>query len=1180
MLIVRYGILPRINDLRPQIEQHLSRSLDIRLTIGDLTADWSGLNPTLSIHDLKVDDAEGLPVLNVPNAFALVSWRSILAMDLQLSRLEINGVSLVAARREDGTFALAGHTLSSFEQDRLELSSNVLAVRWLLKQGQIIVRDATLRWHDHQRQAPELVLSNVNIALANGLFSHRLTISATPPAMLGKSVEMVMRDDHVLSRLGRMADRHAEIFVEVDDIDPQAWTPWLDVPAISGRYAARSWIDIQQGRLGQAVLDLAGKKIGVGVQTDQPGGGFFAQDAQVRVTGWLSDILPPTQSPLILRSQDAAGVNITVKAGGVHLDSQYFEPAVLQVGRVDVAGHVSRTKDERLSVSLSRALVVGPDVQVSLQGGWREGGDSAAGIADMTGTLSQLSMPALYRYLPTAVPSEARVWLRDALVQGKVGQASLVLNGDLTHFPFNTPGAKGQFRMAGDFHGLTVEYAPGHDSVPGWPAIMAAEGSVTIDKMAFDALAVSGTLAGSKGERIPLQRLDVKIDDMELDQNAVIQLETHADAQSYLAVVQNSPITERVGAALEGLRLTGDWVVPIKVELNLAQPDLMKVQGRVKIAGGSLSTGQELLKFENIDGTVEFSEKDIRTSDLRAKFLGGDISVQGSLSDAKAGMQIDGAISSASLKGLSDAKMLAALDGRTRYRARLSQNGNEGIDLQLSSTLEGLSIALPAPLGKTAVQKQPLAIQWTSTRRRNDARQQLIFKLGDALNGKLERFTSARSGPYFSRVAIGVGTTAELPESGLAVDVTLDKLVWDDWKEFVDQLAAAPDPSTKNVGAIFPRTERVRLRSPLLAWSDINLTNVDILATQPEKDHWIAKLDSKETTGTVSWHEASGALAGRVVASFSKLVIGDAVTSEEEPPRIQSINEDQWADIPAVDLTIDDFTLYGSRLGSVRLRGSNAERGERWNIEQLDIKNPFATMTGEGLWRLKGPSRGIALDTRIEMSDLGKLSTFMGYQERVNGGEGTISAKINWGNFPWVFSFADMTGTAEMNLKKGVFVHVDSRAARLLELLSLQSLQRLFRLDFRPGNEFRDGFPWSEISGKFVIANGDVSTQDLLVASPITEVSLVGTSSLTKKTWDMQANVKPIFDMSGAAVATGFAVNPLVGLGALVTNFLLRNPIERALTAKYAVKGPWDDPQLTPIEDPAPAPQAPVPAGG
>ena len=274
-----------------------------------------------------------------------------------------------------------------------------------------------------------------------------------------------------------------------------------------------------------------------------------------------------------------------------------------------------------------------------------------------------------------------------------------------------------------------------------------------------------------------------------------------------------------------------------------------------------------------------------------------------------------------------------------------------------------------------------------------------------------------------------------------------------------------------------------------------------------------------------------------------------------------------------MDISIDDFTLFGSRLGSLRLIGANTERGSIWNISNLEIKNPHSTLSASGQWRLSGDQRGIKLNTDLAITDLGKLSSFMGYPDKVQGGSGSVKADIDWLNFPWVFSYEGMAGTADIALKEGVFVHVNSRSARLLELLSLQSLQRILSFNFRPGNEFQNGFPWESISGKFVIDRGVAKTDDLTVSSPVASILLSGDSDLTRKTWNLSADVKPRFDMSGSAVATGFLVNPLVGVSALVTQFLLRNPIERAMTAKYNVRGPWDDPTLIPLDIPVPNPK-------
>jgi len=149
-----------------------------------------------------------------------------------------------------------------------------------------------------------------------------------------------------------------------------------------------------------------------------------------------------------------------------------------------------------------------------------------------------------------------------------------------------------------------------------------------------------------------------------------------------------------------------------------------------------------------------------------------------------------------------------------------------------------------------------------------------------------------------------------------------------------------------------------------------------------------------------------------------------------------------------------------------------------------------------------------------------------------------------------------------VELKEGVFDHVNSRSARVLELLSLQSINRLFSLNVNPDETFAKGFPWNSIEGSFKIDKGVVDTQNLIISSPVAVISMKGGSNLAKETWDLNAEVRPNLDLSGTAVATGFIINPLVGLGALVGQYLLRKPVEAALSARYRVTGLWEDPHI------------------
>jgi len=98
--------------------------------------------------------------------------------------------------------------------------------------------------------------------------------------------------------------------------------------------------------------------------------------------------------------------------------------------------------------------------------------------------------------------------------------------------------------------------------------------------------------------------------------------------------------------------------------------------------------------------------------------------------------------------------------------------------------------------------------------------------------------------------------------------------------------------------------------------------------------------------------------------------------------------------------------------------------------------------------------------------------------------------------------------------------------------------------------------------GDMSIESGVADTRNLTVASTVATISMQGGANIVNETWGLDAEVKPNLDMSGTAIASGFVVNPLVGLTALIGQYLLRNPVEKALAINYSVTGPWDSPKI------------------
>lgn len=1174
MLGVRYLMLPHINTWRPEIERRLSDALGAQVTMGEIAASWSGLNPSLALENLRLRDrTTNQELLYVPDAFAVVSWRSLFALDIRLRQLEINGVHLSASRRTDGLFVLAGSVLDAQSDEKVSFSANTPALRWLLTQGEIVVRNATFAWDDQFRSAPELVIAGIDFSISNSIFRHQLRISGSLPPELGSSLELVARIDNFLNPLASTEQGEAEIYIEINDALPSAWQPWLDMPNIQGRFATRMWMKMSSGHFGRADIDVAGVNVMLSLDGDDPTS-IHADKLQMHFSGWFGDLLPEKKWPIFDRSSTRMGASFSLTSEAFALESNLFEPRKVVIGNVKANTQWSLNDHQKLYLNVTRLNIESDALNAELHGTWTQGQDTSPGIVDLAGTIGKADPTKLYQYVTTQANTETREWLRRALQGGTVSQLALTLQGDLLNFPFNAPAKEaGIFRLEGQLNDLVVDYDLTDPNQPRWPALTIANGRVEMNKLGLSIKSDQAHIMGMHGRPMQISGFEFSAPNLEFNPNMSIRLNSFSLAQDYLAVLRRTPAAHALGFEVDTIEIKGQASMPLAVDFNFHEQRTTMVKGQFKLADASAALSKEGIPVEKINGLIDFTDEMLVVKELRGEALGGPVTLSGEWGSSKRSLAVQGELTTIASEKHQNLSALLAVTGRTHYQADIKGTETGSLDLEVRSSLEGLAIKLPPPLGKSATQKRPLSVRLQSTRNSKADRTSLTFSLANLLNGRFEHTPNRRGQPYFSRGAVVMGGAAVLPASGFSVNLGLDRVIWDDWKALTDQLTApSKQPASPSTSTLFPELTQLRVRSPEFVFAELTLHQLDLMLSKTKAKKWSARLESRETQGVASWATGAGGVVGPVVAKFSKLSVGTEGTSAGEPPKTEVIDDKQWSSMPAIDLTVDDFTLYGSRLGTLHLVGDNTDNGSSWNINKLEITNPHAKMTAKGSWLLKGAERGVSLDGQVDINNLGKLSDQMGHENRAAEGSGTIAAKINWRNFPWVYTYGGLNGQVTVDLKDGVFQHVNSRSARLLEVLSLQSLQRILSFNFRTGDEFKDGFPWNSIRGELALTHGIVNTKDLVVRSPIARIGLTGGSDLNQKAWDMVADVRPILDMSGAAVATAFVVNPIAGLSALVSQFLLRNPIERAMSAKYEVKGPWDEPEIIPIGVPTPVP--------
>src|SRR5690606_17585089 len=101
-----------------------------------------------------------------------------------LKSLEIIHPDLDIVRDRDGQLFIAGIPID------LKREGDGKSLDWLLTQSEIVIRKGALRWNDRLRNAPELLLSDVELVLRNERNRHQFSLKASPPAHIATPLDV------------------------------------------------------------------------------------------------------------------------------------------------------------------------------------------------------------------------------------------------------------------------------------------------------------------------------------------------------------------------------------------------------------------------------------------------------------------------------------------------------------------------------------------------------------------------------------------------------------------------------------------------------------------------------------------------------------------------------------------------------------------------------------------------------------------------------------------------------------------------------------------------------------------------------------------------------------------------------------------------------------------------------
>jgi uncharacterized protein YhdP len=296
-------------------------------------------------------------------------------------------------------------------------------------------------------------------------------------------------------------------------------------------------------------------------------------------------------------------------------------------------------------------------------------------------------------------------------------------------------------------------------------------------------------------------------------------------------------------------------------------------------------------------------------------------------------------------------------------------------------------------------------------------------------------------------------------------------------------------------------------------------------------------------------------------------IVSAAIPTKQTSKTPPTKNKFGPGSIPSIELTIDDFDWNKAQLGQVKIKTKTI--GNTINFESVQFNNPQGSSTTTGRWvgATQSTPAHTNLNIDLDIKDAGQIIGHWTNQKSVEGGQGKLTINADWDGSPFNPQYETLAGKANLNLEKGRLLEVNTSGAKLLDVLSLQSLFRFATLDLKGslGNIVTKGTPFNTIDASFDLNAGVAQTKQFTMGLDQARVAMTGQINIPKQTQDLRVTIFPTIDATAGSLAA-FAINPIVGLGALVGQYLITSQINRNLQSDYLVQGSWDNPEVIPLD--------------
>ncbi len=764
--------------------------------------------------------------------------------------------------------------------------------------------------------------------------------------------------------------------------------------------------------------------------------------------------------------------------------------------------------------------------------------DGSPATIDLQSDWTVDDIGSVSRYLPMqAVKPPLYRWLTGALVSGRIPRATTRIVGPLDLFPFS--GNEGIFRIDATVSEAVLRYSDL------WPAATNMNLDIVVDRTRLYSHRNFAVNAGNTVEDATIEIADLRAPVLEITADATGTMESIRDLS------RESPIAAVFGGQLDRIEVDGDASFSLHLVYPIADRERYEFETRIRPSNGSIRIQGFPAPVTDLNGLVVVSRNDIRSEMLVGRFLGDVVDI--GLQKAGEGLPEYSAIATVTGRATAEAideelgvPLGAYMAGSAPFKAKHmipARQAGQSVPFRVvvESDLQGLALDLPPPFFKAATDSVPLAFTVdlagsnhieSSGSYRNQVVWSLVFERTDDVWD-------------FDRGVLSIGSSAPGPAEtrGLHIHGRMDELRLDDW-------LALTRRSEGNAGF----GERIRSIDLTIGRLDAigqHLANQRVVVNRSAQD-WVVELDGIHAVGTMSIpYDFSG---DRPLNLDMRLL----TLPGKEEATADGIAASDPRRLPAIALTVDEFSFGERHFGNFSALFEKTARGIE--ARNLLARDDSFTIEGNAGWIIDVQDvsgQRSYINARLVSTDVRQTMQRLNYEPGIIGQDMEIALDLKWSGGPHRDYLEKLNGDVTVRFGPGQLNDVEPGPGRVFGLMSIVALPRRLSLDF--SDVLEKGFGFDEITGRFLIEQGNAYTCDLSLKGPAADVGVVGRAGLASRDYSqtavVSANVGNTLPVVGAVVA-----GPQIAAALLIFSQIFKKPLQEMGQIYYAIDGSWDDP--------------------